>query len=138
MCIPLTTLPQLSALTVSQLALLQLICLADGASGSSDLAPHLLQCSREPLRQAFQVQVQESSLQRGLHQRRALSDRASFQGKEASAAHLGVAALLVTDEHEGDPIHGGQSAHHGRVIQPRPVTVQLYKPAHAIQCSYLA
>lgn len=47
--------------------------------------------------------------------------------------HLGVAALLVANEHEGDAIHGGQSTHHGRVIQSCSVTVQLYKPARATE-----
>ena len=41
--------------------------------------------------------------------------------------HLGVAALLVADEHEGHAINGGKTADHGRVIKAGTVAVQLHK-----------
>ncbi len=39
--------------------------------------------------------------------------------------HLGVAALLVADEHEWDAVHVADAADNGGVIQTSPVTVQL-------------
>ena len=55
----------------------------------------------------------------------------------AAVRHLCVAALLMANEHEGNAVHGGQPAHHGRVIQPRPVAMQLYKPAGPKSALYM-
>ena len=51
---------------------------------------------------------------------------------------LGVAALLVANEHKGDAAHGGQPAHHGRVVQPCSVAMQLHKPAQRQQLCWRA
>ena len=47
--------------------------------------------------------------------------------------HLGVASLLVADEHEGDAVNGGKAADHGRVIKTGAVAVQLHKLVTDIQ-----
>lgn len=44
-----------------------------------------------------------------------------------SHTHLGVASLLVPDEHEGCAVHAANATHDGRVIQTSAISVQLHK-----------
>ena len=47
--------------------------------------------------------------------------------------YLGVAPLLMPDEHEGPAIHAPNAAHYGPVVQARPVTMQLHKLVGDVQ-----
>lgn len=44
-----------------------------------------------------------------------------------ACTHLGVAALLVADEHEGGALDAADAADHGGVVQAAAVAVQLHK-----------
>lgn len=54
-------------------------------------------------------------------------------GRGWFSKHLCVAALLVTNGHEGDAIYGGQTADDGWIIQASPVAMQLYKAVTDVQ-----
>ena len=41
--------------------------------------------------------------------------------------YLGVPALLLPNEHEGNAINGRQPTHHGRIVQTSSVAVQLHE-----------
>lgn len=50
-----------------------------------------------------------------------------FQSCFWQQPHLGVAALLVANEHEGGAVNAANAANNSRVIQTSPITVQLNK-----------
>lgn len=43
------------------------------------------------------------------------------------SARLGVTALLVADHHEGYAVNGADARHHGRIVQSRPIAMQLHE-----------
>jgi hypothetical protein len=53
--------------------------------------------------------------------------RVDARSRRWDCVYLGVAALLVADAHEGDPVDGSQATHHSGVVQPGTVPMELHE-----------